>query len=129
MAGVVPDVGETLFARYIVGKTAPGAPKLHLFTNDVTPGEATVLGDLTEATANGTAAKTLTSANWTVADGAASYAQQTFTITQAEPTVYGYYITDNAGTGLLAAERFADAPYVIPAGGGSILITPTLTVA
>jgi hypothetical protein len=41
---------------------------------------------------------------------------------------YGYYITDVANSIPLYAERFTDAPFVIPAGGGTINVTLSMTV-
>ena len=41
-------------------------------------------------------------------------------------SVYGYFVTNNAGTVLLWAERFTDGPYNLPSGGGSIKITPSI---
>ena len=134
MALVVPDVGEVLLLSYALNKIAPGDDvRLKLFTNDETPDDDTVVGDLTEATAAGYDEITLAKANWTVETAVggvttASYAQQTFTFT-AGSTNYGYYITDTAGTGLLWVERFTDAPHTIPGGGGTEKITPQITGA
>lgn len=127
MAGVIPNVGENRCVEFIVNKVSQGDLKLKLYTNNVTPGEATILSDLTESTGTGYAAITFTGASWTVTGGVASYAEQTFTYTGAEATVYGYYITNNAGDELIAAELFSDGPYVIPAGGGTINVTASLT--
>jgi hypothetical protein len=52
----------------------------------------------------------------------ASYPEQTFTMTAAS-TDYGVYITNNAGTQVLWAERFSDAPHTLPSGGGTEKIT------
>jgi hypothetical protein len=103
--------------------------KLHLFTNDATPLEATVLAGLTECDVAGYAATTLSAPTVaTVGDvTTATYSQQTFTFTAAT-TVYGYYLTDNGGTKLLWAERFTDGPYRIPSGGGEIKVTPKIAV-
>lgn len=118
MALVVPDVrGEILLLQYIVGMVSAGHPVLHLFANDVTPSDSTVLGDLTEVgTATGYAAKTLTSSNWTTIQSAgvttAVYSEQTFTFT-TDATAYGYYVTNTLGD-LLWIERFSGAPFDIP---------------
>ena len=74
----------------------------------------------------------------------ALYAQQTFTFTGAD-SIAGYYVqcvkarTSNTGcsksvapvTGvsdsiIMWAEKFTDGPYIIPAGGGTIKITPRI---
>lgn len=63
---------------------------------------------------------------------AATYSQQTFTYSSGSgDTAQGYLVTTVASntysasdTILLWAEKFSDGPYVIPAGGGTIKITP-----
>lgn len=133
MSIVVPDQkGEILLLQYIVGMVAAGHPVLHLFSNDVTPSDSTVIGDLTElAGATGYAAVTLTSANWTTTQSGgvttAVYSEQTFTFT-TNATSYGYYVTNTTGT-LLWLERFSGAPFQIPDGGGTISITNKLTLS
>jgi len=126
MALLVPDVGEVLLLSYSLNKVVQGDVKLRLFTNNYTPVEASVLASFTEAVAAGYAAITLTGASWTIASAAgvttAEYVEQTFTLTAAS-TDYGYYITNNAGTQVLWAERFTDAPHTIPSGGGTEKIT------
>lgn len=105
---------------------------LHLFTNEVTPDEATTY---TEAAGGGYAAIPLTEGNWTVsvvnniAQGA--YAAQTFTFTGAltgNAGIFGYYVTNAAGT-VVAAERLAAAgttPWFTPsANGQTVTVTPT----
>ncbi|MFZ7134348.1 MAG: hypothetical protein ACOWWR_18535 [Eubacteriales bacterium] len=132
MSLIVPDVGEVLLLKKALNHTAATDLKLHIFTNDIVPDEDTVIGDLTEATAAGYAAITLTGTSFTIeTDGSnnttATYAEQTFTFTEASIN-YGYYITDSAGTGLLWVERFSDAPHSIPSGGGTEKITLSLGV-
>lgn len=124
---LVPDVGEVLLLSYALNKIAPGASvRLKLFSNNYTPVEGSVIASFTEATTAGYAAITLTNTDWTVETAAgvttAAHIQKTFTLTGAG-THYGYYITDIAGTGLLWAERFDDAPHNIPSGGGTEKIT------
>jgi hypothetical protein len=119
--------------KSILNHTVPSNVQLHLFTNDHTPVEATVIGNLTEAIQAGYAAITLTGTSWTVATvgdvTTASYAIRTFTFSGVGANVYGYYITDTDGTpNLLWLERFSDAPFVIPSSGGTISITPTITM-
>lgn len=127
MTLIVPDVGERYALDCIVGKTN-GNLKLKLFKNDVTPTESFTVASLTESTATGYAAKTLTAGSWTTATvsgtSTTTYAAQTFTYTAAE-SVYGYYVTSNDDTKLVWVERFADVMN-IPSGGGSVVVTPTL---
>lgn len=130
MALLVPDVGEVLLLSYALNKITPGdSVKLKLFTNDYTPVEGSLVGDFTECVAAGYAAIDLAKADWTIETAAgvttAEQPQKTFTLTAASED-YGYYITDIAGTGLLWAERFTDAPHSIPSGGGTEKITVKL---
>ena len=133
MSLLVPNVGEVELLSRLLNKSATGDVILRLFTNDKTPAETDVVGDYTEASATGYAAKTLTGSSWTVAsDGGGttegSYAQQSFDFTAAV-TCYGYYVTNAAGAILLWAERFSDGPYTIPSGGGSVRVTPKIQLA
>lgn len=127
MALLVPNVGETEMLDRILNVSASGDVKLHLYSDNVTPAEADTVASYTLVT--DPAAITLTGASWdtTTTAGTASYAQQTFTYTGAG-TAYGYVVTNSAGTTLLWAERFTDGPYEIPSGGGTIKITPQISL-
>ena len=107
-------------------------PVLHLFSNDVTPSDSTVIGDLTEVGGGtGYAAITLVSPSWTTTQSAgvttAVYSEQTFAFT-TDATSYGYYVTNETGQ-LMWLERFSGAPFDIPDGGGTISITSKLTLS
>jgi len=141
MALVVPDIAEILMLQYIVnmigqdGNAAPsgGHRLLRLFTNKLTPGESTVLGEITEASGTtGYAPVTLVGSSWTTTQTngttTAVYSEQTFTFT-TNVTIYGYYVTSIEGSPrLLWLERFSGAPFTLPEGGGQIGITPKLTL-
>lgn len=133
MALVCPDQkGEFLLLQYIVGMVAAGHPVLHLYANNVTPTDSSVLGDLTEvATSTGYAAITLTSSQWTTTQSSgvttAIFSERTFTFGTVA-TTYGYYVTDTSGN-LLWLERFSGAPFQIPDGGGTVSITTKLTLS
>lgn len=133
MALVVPDLyGEILMLKYIVGISNATNPVLHLYCNDITPTDSTVLSALTECTITGYAPITLVSSNWTVSQTlgvtTASYSEKTFTF-GTSATAYGYYVTDTSVSPLLLwLERFSGAPFQIPDGGGSISITAKLTL-
>lgn len=130
MALVAPDVGEQVMLARILNKSSADDVKLHLYVNNVTPDEDTLLGDLTEASDPSYAAISLTGANWTIATVAnvttGSYASQRFTFTGGA-TVYGYYFTDASETNLLWVERFTDGPYNILSNGGFIDVVPKAT--
>jgi hypothetical protein len=118
MALLVPDASEVLLLKYMLNHTTASNMKLHLFTNNRTPAEGDVLASYTESTGNGYTTIALTGGDWalTTATGTttASFAQQTFTYTGAEASIYGYYFTNNAADALLWVERFTDGPYAIP---------------
>ncbi len=129
MAGITPDEGEVELLKRGVNKSTPDDLILKLYVNGKTPDESDEIADYTECTADGYSAKTLTGANWTVQTtlgvSEASYAQQTFSLTESA-TVYGYFIVNTAGTILIFAEKFSDGPYNIPSGGGDIKVTPKI---
>ena len=125
-----PNAAEVLLLQYIVGVVDAGSPVISLYKNDLTPVEATTIGDFTESTEAGYAAKTLTSASWTTTlsgdTATAVYSQETFSFTTGAD-VYGYFITDTAGA-LMWCERFTGAPFQLPTGGGTIAISPRVTL-
>lgn len=131
MSFVVPESAELLMLRYLLNFTSPDDAVLRLYSNDRTPGESDVVGDYTESSATGYSATVLTGSQWTIAaasgTSSAQYAQRTFTYSTGA-TVYGYYITNNAGTTLMLAERFSGAPFVLPGGGGEIKVTPVISL-
>lgn len=129
MALLVPDEGENRLLELAVNKTAQADLVLHLFSNNVTIAEASVLADFTEVTGGGYASKSLTGATWAVAASLASYVEQVFTFTSVPgvATVYGYYITH--GTKVLWAENLPGAPFTILTAGDEVRVTPQFTQA
>jgi hypothetical protein len=130
MALVVPDEGEVQLLKMITGAGAQEDFLLKLYTNAGPPAEADVAATYTEATLAGYAAITLThGAGWTVSTTAgvtsAVFAAQTFSFTGGPQTINGYYLVGAVSGKLLWAEAFASAAN-IPAGGGSIQITPKI---
>ena len=132
MSLVVSDSCEQTILSLLLGATAnSGFQILKLFTNsNGNPNEATVLSDFIEAAQTGYSDKILTGSDWTISTVSgtttASYAEQTFTFTEAA-SVYGYYIVTSEQTPrLLWAERFTSAPFTLPGGGGTIAITPKI---
>jgi hypothetical protein len=128
MALTVPDLGEKeLLTRALINVEGS---KLHLFANNYTASDGTSVGAVTECAVSGYAAITLAAGTWTVTTAAnittANYVEQTFTLTTAG-SAYGYYVTNSASTILLWMETFTGAPFVLPAGGGSIKVTVNLT--
>lgn len=133
MALVLTNNGEGDALAAIVGKTAAENLVLHLYTNDVTPGETDTTASYTEATFTGYAAITLTAASWVVTEGApsnAAYPQQTFTSSadQTSQSVYGYYLTRVTSGRIAWAERFPSGPFVIANNGDNVKVTLNFTL-
>jgi hypothetical protein len=130
MSLLVPNAGEVQLLGIAINNVANENLLLKLFSTNVTPAEADTPASYTEVTATGYAAITLTKGSWSVANVAgvttASYAEQTFTMTAAT-ACYGYYVVGATSGILYWAESFG-SNYAIPAGGGSIKITPKITL-
>lgn len=103
--------------------------EIHLYQNNYTPGPASVLGDFTEATFDGYAASdavvwgtpfTDLLDNAVVAGGSKQF---TSTGATTPNVVYGYYVTDAAGTGYKYAERF-DNPVNIDGAAQAVVVLP-----
>jgi hypothetical protein len=129
---VAQQLGEILFLQYIVGLVEAGNPVMHLYSSpSEAPTSSIVPSSITECTSAGYHAITLVSTNWTVSqsiDGntTAVYSDQTFSF-GTSAVVQGYYITDTSGN-LLWLEQFTFAPALIPPDGGSITVTPILSM-
>jgi len=131
MALLVPLTGEINLLGRMLNFAASDNVILHLYTNNITPSSSDTLGTYSESSGAGYAAITLTGSSWVIAGptpATAAYPQQTFTYTGAEPTIYGYYVSNNGITVLEWAEKFTDGPYAIPSGGGSVKITPKISL-
>lgn len=130
---IVVDTGKTYLSKVCMdgskAKLDTNA-KINFFTNNYTVVETTVLADLTAQTVTGIAATTLTGAT----DGGIdandrdtwTWPLMTFAATSGSglpQTLYGYYITDSAGTTLIAAQNFA-IPVVITNNGDGFTIQP-----
>jgi hypothetical protein len=119
MAKTTPDAAEIAKLERIY----TGDETLRLYKNDVSISAATVIGDFTEVDFGGYAAKALDVGNYTFEtdgdDGKVSQpsAQTTFTGTgnAGGETIYGWYLTNDAGDELLDCEAFS--PSQTPADG------------
>ena len=102
---------------------------LHLYSNDPTISDLTVLEDLTELSGSGYSSININGASWTVnpTNTTASYADQTFSFTGAI-VAYGYFVTNTDGD-LLWCERFTAAPFSIPISGGQIAIALNISLS
>lgn len=109
--------------------------KLRLYSNNYIPSSVSVIGSFTEVSGGGYAAKDLSTGDWTFSPVPPVSAMQPaktieFTgATDSPGTVYGYYITDVAGTTLYWAEAMPITfrPFT-PVNGASVRITPFLAV-
>lgn len=134
MALVLFTKGAQLIMSRALNKSATGDLRLKLFKSNTTLTTATAIGDLTLADFTGYADITLTGASWGVTDAApsvSSYALQTFTSTAGSQNqdVYGYVVTDAAGTTAIWGETFSDGPYNIANNGDKIEITPIFNLS
>jgi len=113
---------------------ADPANKVHLYMNNVTPAESSILADFTEASFDGhTAIPTATDAQACGIDpatadsvidlipGAGGFRWETSGMTNLPQTIYGYYLTDSTSATLLAAQRFA-TPVTLTETGQAINI-------
>ena len=134
MALVLFNAGAAEIMSRAVNKSATGDLKLKLYKSNTTLSKATVIGDLTLADFTGYADASFTGANWSVTTAnpsVTSYAKQTFTSTAGSQNqdVYGYVVTNSAGTVALWGETFSDGPYNIVNNGDKIEVTPTFNLA
>jgi len=126
---IVPDTGKIAMAKVII--QAHQIAKIDLFQNNYTPDHAASLGLLTVANFAGYAQQTLTTPVVSpVLDGTnrafITWDPVTFTRSGGpNNTIYGYYVTDDAGN-LLWVERF-DSPVPVNADGVFLTLTPKLT--
>lgn len=106
--------------------------KLKLFSNDATLTADSVVGDLTEVSGGGytPGGTDLLGANFVVdivgGIAQAAYSQKQFTFTgtiDGSGIVYGYYVTNAAGTELIFAEKTA-VPFTPSNNGDAVLVTP-----
>lgn len=136
MAFVTPQTTASaiLTALKGAGGTYNGA-KLHLFKNNITPDVQTALADLEECDFDGYAASAAVTWGSVIHAGAdsvqiASDAKEFVATGGTTPNnIYGWYVTDGAGTGYLGAERFDEPIPVVEAGNGlslqAVLILPS----
>lgn len=127
MALIVPNVGEVKLLKYMLNNEAALDEVLHLYSNDPTLSQTSVVGDFTEVSSVGYSPITLTGGTWSFTTTTASYPEQTFTFTTSA-TAYGYYVTTTAND-LLWAERFTSAPFNLPGSGGQIQISLNITLS
>lgn len=112
--------------------TAATDVEMHLYSNNKTPAESDTITNYTESTASNYTGVRLSGTAWTVASGSpagatATYAQQSFNFSAAD-TIYGYFVTSNQKQVLLWAELFSGGPFTLPSSGGTIAVTPKISL-
>lgn len=124
---VWPDVGcQNFLNDFAADRLGNAAYVYRLYTNNIVPGTATVLGDFTEATFAGYASVAGNTITWPAAGLVSHVAQSTgsnivFNNTGASSQiVYGVYVTNAANNKLYFAERDPFAPITIPALGAYV---------
>lgn len=123
MTIAVSNQGKAL----ILAAMLAGDTKLRLFGNNVTPNTTThTEADFTVLSGGGYADKTLTGGSWSITNGVATYAEQTFTFTGAIGSgCYGYEVLRASDNKHLWAELLPGAlPSPISNNGDQIKVTP-----
>jgi hypothetical protein len=130
MSLLVSNSGAKLMADLILGNATSENLLLKLYTDSTALSRTDTAASRTEASGNGYAAIVLTKGSgWSDVAGSGNnpetsgYAQQTYTFTGGPVTINGYFIVGQTSGTLYWEEAFA-SPAVIPAGGGTIKITP-----
>lgn len=114
---VVPNAGALVLLPITLGKASfPGSHwQLHLYQNAYTPVPLSVPADFTESSFGSYAQVDIDPSLWTsptiisnrASETANSGTPYSWTNTGSPQTVYGYYVTDFAGTTVIFAEQFA----------------------
>lgn len=138
MALVLADQGAVQILQAYFNNSFPASKDLvvKLFTNDYAPLDTSTTASFTEATGGGYVTKTLTNGSWSESAVGGieqeAYAQTTWTFSGAltgNPTIYGYYVVGNNGTGnLMWAERLG-ASFTPNNNGDQLLITPVFQMS
>lgn len=129
MAGILMDDACKALVDAMSGHAAfPAGIKLRLFSNNHVPSNADTIASYTEATFAGYLAISLADPGASTVTGhvaSATFAAATFTCTSGSQNVYGWYLTDTAGTKLYYAQADPAAPVTVSSAG---LNTYTVTV-
>jgi hypothetical protein len=126
---IITTVARIQSLSYLLAKdTTVKTLTLRLFSNNITVTETTKETELTELTlTNGYSAKALTGSSWSasVTGSSFTYPTVTWTFTGPNGNVYGYYVTNSAGS-LILAEKFPSGPYNVQNNGDIINVNLTL---
>lgn len=130
----LPNVGELNVLDILRAAFNAGGLLMGLFQNNLTPGDTTVLGDITEATFSGYARQALAGFGAaTTVSGRASTTGSACSWTRGaggtSNSIYGYYVLDSTGTKLLWIERDPNGPVSMTAVGTIYTVFPVFTLA
>jgi hypothetical protein len=117
-----------------LNKASAGNFTLHLYTSNHTPavGDTNTTYTTIECSLTGYSAHTFAPGDWTgsTTAGVSTYATAgvvfTFSAYAGGTTIYGAYLQNGAGDVIAAA--LLDTSFAVPTGGGSVTITPTVTM-
>jgi len=132
MAIVLPNAAELIALLAIINEENL---VVHIFQNNITPGDNTTLADFTEASFIGYSATSLASLDFDATSGTedspavATYNEVisfTSTANQEPQNCYGYYIVGQTSGALRWCERFTDAPYNVGNINDSFALTPKI---
>lgn len=124
---VYPVAEQSVLVAAIVALTAWATAKLHLYSNNIVPDQNTLLSAFTELALTGYTAQTVTwSSVFTDVNGVPVSSSGEKIFTQSDATggnCYGWFLTDSAGTNLLAAGAIDNAPFVFTPAGNALPIS------
>ena len=137
MAGILADSGAVDILNAAFNNVWPTGGKnlvMRLYTNNYAPTSTSTAANFTEANGGGYAPITLTNGSWVQSlvnsIEQMAYAQQVFGFTgplTTNPLIYGYYLTDAAGT-LFAAELLA-VQFQPNYNGDQFFLTPIIQLS
>jgi hypothetical protein len=117
---VIPTEGQLELISWIY-RTAGTDQRFRLFSNDIQPDQDTLVGDFVEANFAGYSFRSLHRTGWlpasqhSVQQARIQYGTDLTWTPAGNQTIYGYYVTNQPGTKVLWAHRFA-APRSIQSG-------------
>lgn len=120
---VVPQVGNAALLEILRTQFVSGPPRVQLYQNDYSPTLTDVVANYTPATFPGYTSKILDFSQPPIDDGTGHLVLEAERIewqATADPSstqrVFGYFVTDGAGTTLWWAERFPNRIFFRKAG-------------
>lgn len=128
--GIISDYGSQKALDTFDSNSPWSNAKVRLYSNNHTPTDSDTIANYTEATFTGYAAINMPAFPASTVTGhvaSSTAASITFTLTSGSQAIYGVYITDNAGTNLLAAIEDPNAPVTLNTTVNTYTVTLTLT--